>query len=371
MNKKKKIAIITFLAISAIALAVYFATSRPQTRHGKLNTLKDVKIFVGFANANRISMEIFFPLKDEVIIPGTYELEQKASNGKWKTVKKAYSYDTDDLENTSVLSESIYDACEETSKDEKYKDIGYGTQIFEFIERYGSLEAGTYRVIFPVRKDSKRYDLSAEFSIDREYEYTDEPENSIATTTSYLELIPAYEACLASGEYVTYGDFPLGFQNRTFTKNLYTHLSGMELSLDGKKKPVAQNHLKKTYEYLASSILSRQGKSVYGSTLFSNDDDLSFNPLRSNQKDEASKKDLTLSLTFDYDGKKKEISCTINGHRLKVETTDFFFDEEASSILPWGEPEPITEKNKGTGISAEFYVYNELYGKMMEILENE
>ncbi len=373
MNKKKKLAIGASVAILIIGLALYLFIGRQQKGYGKLNAWKDAKIFVESANANRISLVVFFPLKDEVTVPGTFELEKKSSGGSWKAVRENHSSDMDDSEYNMVSKESIYDASDEQSKRyEKYRDIGYGTQVFEFIDRYDSLEKGTYRVIFPVKKGRKRYDLSVEFTIDRTYEYTAEPEDYdyIAMTSSYLELILEYEACLASGKYVTYGDFLLGFQNHMFSRNLYEHLSGIQLSMKGQKKSLEQKDLKKFYGYLASAILSRQGKSVYGSTLFCNLEDLSYHPLRSGQKDEASKEEITLSLTFDYDREEKQITCKIDGHRMKVETKDFYLDEEYSSPMSaLGDPILTTKDVEGQGIFADFYVYNDLYGKALETLE--
>lgn len=371
MSKKKKIIIGISAAILGIAVALYFFIGRRQQRYGKLNEWKDAKIFVEFANANRNSLVVFFPLKDEVTIPGTFELEKKSSSGSWNAVRENHSSDIDDLEYNMVSKESIYDASDEQSKrHEKYRDIGYGTQVFEFIDRYDSLEKGTYRVIFPVKKGRKRYDMSAEFTIDRTYEYTAEPEDYDykAMTSSYLELIPEYEACLTSGKYVTYGDFLPGFQNHIFSRDLYEHLSGIQLSMKGQKKSLEQKDLKKFYEYLASAILSRQGKSIYGSTLFCNQDNLSYHPLRSGQKDEASKEEITLSLAFDYDGEEKLITCKMDGHRMKVETRDFYLDEK-SSPFPLSDPELTTKDMEGQGIFADFYVYNDLYGKTLEILE--
>ena len=372
MNKKKKLAIGASVAILIIGLALYLLIGRQHKGYGKLNAWKDAKIFVESANANRIYLEVFFPLKDEVTVPGTFQLEKKSSGGSWKAVRENHSSDIDDLENTMVSEESIYDASGEPPKRyEKYRDIGYGTEVFEFIDRYDSLEKGTYRVIFPVKKGRKRYDMSVEFTIDRTYEYTAEPKDYdyMAMTSSYLELIPEYEACLASGKYVTYGDFLLGFQNHMFSRDLYEHLSGIRLSTEGQKKSLEQKNLKKFYEYLAAAILSRQGKSVHGSTLFCNLDDLSYHPLRSGQKDEASKEEITLSLAFDYDGKEKQILCKINGHRIKVETKDFYLDEEYSSpTSTLGDPILTTKDMEGQGIFADFYVYNNLYEKAMEAI---
>lgn len=373
MNTKKKLAIGASVAILIIGLALYLLINRQHKGYGKLNDYKDAKIFVEYANANRICLVVFFPLKDEVTVPGTFQLEKKSSGGSWNAVGETHSSDIDDLENTMTSKESIYDASDEPPKRyEKYRDIGSATEGFDFIDRYDSLEKGTYRVIFPVKKGRKRYDMSTEFTIDRTYEYAAEPKDYdyMAMTSSYLELIPEYEACLASGNYVTYGDFLLGFQNHMFSRDLYEHLSGIELSMKGQKKSLEQKDLKRFYEYLASAILSRQGKSIYGSTLFCNLEDLTYHPLQSGQKDEASKEEITLSLAFDYDGEEKKITCKMDGHRMKVETKDFYLDEEYSSPMSvLGDPELTTKDMEGQGIFADFYVYNDLYGKALETLE--
>lgn len=315
-----------------------------------VNQLEDIKIYVRFVNSKRIYIDTFFPLDTSTIISDDYILQVKDGND-WSTI----GTDTDSKLEYGTADNSSID-------DEKYPEIGYNSHQHEFIKDYGILDKGSYRIVFGAKRKKTEYYLAVPFDITLDYEYQKEPEEyeyTVTTNWGQGELAEYYEQC---HDYITYSEFPLGFENQTFSMDLYKHLKKAVLASGKTKQEISgTKELKKLYQYFAGAVMTRTDGGIYGATFFT-DADLLYKTMEPPQKTEETGQSYGLTLTFGYNGTKKEIRCNISGHRLVVETSDFAFREQISERFPLGELIPAKEKKK---LNMEFYVFNKI-GKAME-----
>lgn len=353
---KIKYKIIAISAVLAVLAAAVITAIILQMRGSSpwedisVNQLGDIKIYVRFINSKRIYIDTFFPLDTPTIISDNYILQKEDGNS-WETIEASaepgLEYGTAD--NSAV-------------DDEKYPETGYNSHQYEFIKDCGVLDKGSYRIVVGAKREGKEYYLAVPFDITLEYEYQKEPEGyEYAVTTSWGqgELAEYYEQCHG---YITYSEFPLGFENQAFSMDLYKHLKKAVLASGKTKQEISgTKELKKLYQYFAGAVMTRTDGGIYGATFFT-DAELLYKTMEPPQKTEETGPPYSVTLTFGYDGTKKEIRCNISGHRLVVETSDFAFREQISERFPLGELIPAKEKKK---LNMEFYVFNEI-GKAME-----
>lgn len=365
MKAKKSIIMwgisLTVLGITIFAL-VFFLSKKYNPKLGNpapINQLEHVKIKVDFVNSRRIALTVFFPLDYHMIVPGTYTLQRKNERNQWEDMKSPWRKE---LEDSLILTRSI--------DDEKYPNIGFVSEQFEFLDKYRSLEEGNYRVVFPVKVTAKEEEhlLAVPFQISREYEYDKEPKDYeyLVTTTSYTDLVEDYESCKT---YITYDTFLSGFENYTFSRDMYEHLTKILLTVGEKSKEISDSaERKKLYSYFASAILSRADEGVFGGTFFRDMDwDTRPRALDIPNHIASSQQTLAVQFFFQYDEAEKYICCEISGHQMRLKTSDFAFDEEMVKSMPLGELLPVDD---GEERVMEYYIFNDMEKALEKIVRN-
>lgn len=324
-----------------------------------INQLADVKIKVDFVNSRRIHLTVFFPLNYHMMVPGTYTLQRKNERNQWESMKSSWRKE---LEDSLILTESI--------DDRKYPNIGFATEEFEFLDKYSSLEEGDYRVVFPVKITAKEEEhlLAVPFQISKEYEYDKEPNDYeyVVTTRTDTDLVEDYESCKT---YITYDSFLSGFENYTFSRDMYEHLTKILLTTgEGKKEICSPDEMKKLYSYFASATLSRADGEVFGGTFFRDMDwDTRPGALDIPEHHEAIGQTRTVQFFFQYDGIEKSICCEISGHQMRLKTSDFAFDEEMVKSMPLGELQTVED---GEERVMKYYIFNDIERVLEKIIRN-
>lgn len=350
MNKTKYkivgVSVAVVLLVAAMIVVVIFrGRGRGTLVDVPVNQLENLKIYVEFINSKRMRVEVFFPLDSFPLISDNYVLQRKGSDG-WRAV------------GTDIRAKMEYSTPNgRTVDDEKYPNVGFETRQFEFINDYDKLDKGSYRVVFGAKKKEKEYYLAVPFDITLEYEYLEEPEDyEYIVTTSFgeEELAEQYENCK---EYVTYCEFPWGFENSTFSLELYRHLKKVTL-VSGKDKLeiIEADKLRKLYQYFAGAVMTRTDDEEYGATFFV-DDELYYKTMPVPYKQEQTGQTYQVDFLFDYKGEEKKINCEVSGHRMVLETTGFAFSENISKRYPIGR---LLFDEKEETMAMEFYVFNEI-----------
>lgn len=356
MKNKKKVISISLAAVCVIVIAAilfFNANFKDKWNSVKTNDLKDTKIYVEYANSKRIMTTLFFPKDYNMQVSGTFVLQKKEKDT-YKTMK----------ESSELPSDKDFGGFYNDSLDKnKYRNISFATLGFEFKDYYEKLEAGKYRLIFPVKANKKEYYMSIPFEITLDYEYTGEPKykNKNVTTSVDMSLVKEYENCK---KYINYSDFILGVDNQTFSRGLYNHLKEIELTTyKGKKEKITDlDKLHDTYAYFCEANMTRSDNEIYGSSFYNivSSESTKFITMKipEDAKKEKDKK-TTVNMIFDYNGVKKRIECIVSGHFLTLTTDDFGFDNGLTPDSPTGFLLPLKNKQKSKNVY-DYYVFNEL-----------
>ena len=351
MNKTRKNKVIVLFSVIALlmvvaAVIIFRVQGKKSFEEVPLNRLKNTKIYVDFVNSKRIHFNVFFPLDSSTVVSDNYIVQKKAGE-EWETLGE----DTRDKMEYGSPNGFPIDETE-------YPQVGYETKEYEFIDDYGGLDKGKYRVIMGAKTQGKEYYLSIPFDITLEYEYLKEPtdyEYSVTTNWGQEEFIDIYKKCK---DYVTYSELPRGIENSMFSFDMYKHLKKITWVSGSDKLDITKaDKMQELYQYFAASVMTRTDEEVYGSTFFTDDDTLYYRTIPVPENIEQGEENYQVIFFFEYDGKTKKMDCQVSGHSMVVETTDFAFRDGISERFPMGGLYPV---KRGKNMVMGFYVFNDI-----------
>lgn len=345
---------ITVVLIAVVLGLVFFrGRQEEQLKNISVNQLENIKIYVNYVNSKRICLDFFAPLDSSIVVSDNYALQKKSGN-EWKALRANTRLN---MEYSSLAPMPI--------DDEKYSQIAYESKLYEFIRDFDRLDKGSYRIIVGAKNKEDEYFLAVPFDVTLEYEYLEEPtdyEYSVTTSFGQEGLADEYEKCV---DYITYSDFPLGFENFTFSLDLYHHLKKVSLSSWGEVLEISEEEKKRElYQYFSGAILTRLDDAIYGSTFFTDIDTLYYKTLQVPEKQKQEGNAFQLRFYFDYDGKSKEINCQVRNHTMKVEMIGLAFSDDLSERFPLGDLMPVESDERQV---MEFYVFNDIEKALEEI----